>query len=477
MHLALLLLLLTAVGWGHPFGSDLYGHRVEVRVSRDRVRVDYLAEISTLDHLRDLRSFLRGVPDPGPADEARYIDAVLEELQGGIVVLADGQRVSLTALPVDEPSGKGDSRFVTFRVALEGPLTPDTRTLNVVNANLPGTTALYASELLVTDDIVVDACSLYDDPRARAPSDDGYVWSADEGSRELRLSYRVRSEAGAAVSRGFRRLAAGGPVGDYQPARQRLSDVEADPLLDVVRGEVTPAAVLMGLALAVFLGALHGLSPGHGKALVAAYLVGSRRKLSHAVWLGLIVTVTHTIAVYGMGIVAFALAESFSPEVVLPWLELASGVLIVGVGLSLLWSRLRALRGGGGHDHEHGHDHGHGHGHDHGHHHAPEDGWRGLVALGVSGGLAPCPSAMVLLLTAIGLQRIGLGLALVFAFSVGLAVLVTGLGVAVILLGDRLRGFASTGPFARALPVVSAVVVTVLGVAISLRGVGSVIGS
>lgn len=102
---------------------------------------------------------------------------------------------------------------------------------------------------------------------------------------------------------------------------------------------------------------------------------------------------------------------------------------------------------------------------------------RGLVALGVSGGLAPCPSALVLLLTAIGLQRIGLGLVLVFAFSVGLALLVTGLGLLVLALGDRLRDARPTAGAVRVLPVLSAVAVTVLGGALTWKGLQSVLAA
>ena len=502
MPLALLALLLSALTWAHPFGSQLYGHRMEVRLDRGSVQIDYLAEISTPDHLRDLRTWLRQIPTPTPADEDRYVARVLQELQTGITVVADGELVPLTALPVGEKSGVGDTRFITFRLSLRGELPPDATTLNVVNSNLPGAAALFNTQLFVSDAVVVDACSLFKVKDGQLVADRSERWQAQEEARELRVAFQARSQAGAAVERGFRRLAEGGEVGAYVPAASRLSTVKADPLVALVRGEVTPRAVLLALLTAVILGALHGLSPGHGKALVAAYLVGTRRSYSQAAWLGLIVTATHTLAVYAMGIVAMVLAESFAPEKVLPWMELASGLLVVGVGVGLVRTRLRAARAtrvvvadpGPAHEHGHAHDHAHdhAHGHDHGHAHDPlddaahgaahaqaiaasGDGWRSLVALGVSGGLAPCPSAMVLLLTAIGLQRIGLGLVLVAAFSVGLAILVTGLGVAVILLGDRLRDLKPAGPIFRALPVMSAVFVTLLGLALSWKGVAAVL--
>ena len=515
--LLLVLLLLSGLGRAHPFGSELYGHKLEVRLDRGQVQVDYLAEISTTDHLRDLRAWLRGQPDPSAADEARYLALVSEELRSGLSVLADGQPVALRPLPVDEPDGRGDSRFVAFRLSMTGELPPQARQLNVINQNLPDKPGLYNTRLLVSDAVVVDACSLFPVEDGRLLEDRSTRWLGDRDGRELRVAYRVRTGAGEAVQRGFRRLAATGPVDAYSDGRARLSTVEQDPLLELIRGEPGPTSVLLGLLTAVVLGALHGLSPGHGKALVAAWLVGQRRSPWQAVWLGLIVTATHTISVYALGLVALVLAESFAPEKVLPWLELASGALVVIVGLGLLRSRWRVARAGAGspasppgggdasdpphshahshsHSHDHGHDHGHSHDHGHAHDHALLDeqaharahaqdlartgeGMRGLIALGVSGGLAPCPSALVLLLTAIGLQRIGLGLVLVFAFSVGLALLVTGLGLLVLALGDRLRDARPTAGVTRLLPVFSAVAVTVLGGALTWKGVQSVLAA
>lgn len=498
----LLLFLLSLVSWAHPFGAELNGHLVEVRLSGSTVRVDYLAEVSTVEHLRDLRAFAaRATPDTTPLEQ-RYIERVLDELDTGIQVVADGQDLRLRRVEVTEESGLGDSRFVGFRLALEAELPPGTQQLNVVNGNLPGRPALFNTRLLVSDEIVVDECSLFQVVEGTLKRDRSNEWVADEGARELRLSFRVRSEAGAALNRGFRRLAATGPVDDYVDAAGRLSTVEPDPLLDLVRGEITPITVGLGLLTAIVLGVLHGLSPGHGKALVAAYLVGSRRSYRQAVALGLVVTITHTLAVFVLGAVALVLAERFDPQRVLPWMELASGLLIVGVGLHLLrqrapamlrsWSRSSAPAAAPSHDHDHAHAHAHEHSHSHSHSHEdmdPDeharlhidqvaqagDGWKGLVALGISGGLVPCPSALVLLLTAIGLQRVGLGLVLVTAFSFGLALLVSGLGIAVLLLGDRLSGLSSSGRVRTVLPAFSAVVVSVLGAAISWRGVLSVV--
>jgi ABC-type nickel/cobalt efflux system permease component RcnA len=262
---------------------------------------------------------------------------------------------------------------------------------------------------------------------------------------------------------------------------------------------------LLGVLVAIFLGALHGLSPGHGKSLVAAYLLGSRNTVWHAVWLGVVVTITHTLGVYVLGAFAWFAEDRFPPEVLLPWMELASGLLVVGVGFALVRGRLRALLPAtpdvpAGHAHDHGHTHGHTHSHghvhadasqpvsgsehdaleahaeSHAHVYAEAKDLRALIGLGISGGLVPCPSALVLLLTAISFHKTALGLLLVFAFSVGLALLVTGLGILVIKMGDRLRAIGTGGRLVAALPVLSAVVVSVIGVILTIRGLQSVSG-
>ena len=128
-----------------------------------------------------------------------------------------------------------------------------------------------------------------------------------------------------------------------------------------------------------------------------------------------IVTVTHTIGVFALGLVTLALSAYVLPEDLYPWLNLAAGCMVVGVGLAVLRSRAKA------HHHDHHHDH------DHDHHHR-----RGILAMGVSAGLIPCPSALVVLLGAIAQHEVALGLLLITAFSAGLAATLTALGLLVV---------------------------------------------
>jgi nickel/cobalt exporter len=250
---------------------------------------------------------------------------------------------------------------------------------------------------------------------------------------------------------------------------------------------LTPWMIAAAIGIAFALGAAHALTPGHGKTIVAAYLVGSRGTLKHAAFLGGMVTFTHTISVFALGLVTLFLFQYVMPQKVTQVLGAISGLSIVAIGGWMLFKRLR----GAGHVHSHTHDHVHDHAHEHHHHHdhdhahdhahththshgpdghthshVPDEiSWSGLVALGASGGLVPCESALVLLLTAIALRRVGLGLVLLVSFSLGLALVLMAIGVLVIYAKNLLPGggHASGHPFYRWMPVASAAVVMVLG--------------
>jgi nickel/cobalt exporter len=235
----------------------------------------------------------------------------------------------------------------------------------------------------------------------------------------------------------------------------------------VSRGDLSLGVILLSLAIAAFWGAAHALTPGHGKAIVAGYLVGTRGRPLDAVLLGGIVTITHTIGVFALGFVTLLLSQFIVPESLYPWLTLASGLLVVGVGASVLFSRVRRHR----HDHDH---HGHEHGHEHGHHDHQHDR-RGLLGVGVAAGLLPCPSALVVLLSAIALHRIGFGLALIVAFSLGLAATITSIGLVAVLAKRVFSRTSLDGPLIRLLPAASALVILAVGVAITLKALPEVL--
>jgi nickel/cobalt transporter (NicO) family protein len=222
---------------------------------------------------------------------------------------------------------------------------------------------------------------------------------------------------------------------------------------------LTPIVLVLALGLSVILGGLHALTPGHGKTLVAAYLVGSRGTISHAMALGGIVTFTHTASVIVIGLLALLASQFIVSNVLVPALEVVSGLLVIYLGLRLLWARWQTYRQ---EDHHH----------DHHHHDIPEKvEMRDLLALGISGGLVPCPEALGVMLIAVGLNRILLGLEMVVAFSFGLAIVLIVIGILLVRsksLLDRL-GHAS-GRWQTLLPVASAAIVTLLGLGILMKG-------
>ena len=224
--------------------------------------------------------------------------------------------------------------------------------------------------------------------------------------------------------------------------------------------ELGLGVILLSLAVAAFWGAAHALTPGHGKAIVAGYLVGSRGKPRHALLLGLIVTVTHTIGVFALGLVTLLLSRYVVPERLYPWLTVASGVLVVAVGASVLWARLKHRRA-----HAHGDQH----------HHEHDHTARGLLGVGVSAGLLPCPSALVVLLSAIALHRVGFGLALIAAFSIGLAATISSIGLVAVLARRAFSRLRLDGPVVRALPAASAVLILAVGVGITANALPEVL--
>jgi nickel/cobalt exporter len=266
--------------------------------------------------------------------------------------------------------------------------------------------------------------------------------------------------------------------------------------------QLTPWMIAVAIGIAFVLGAAHALTPGHGKTIVAAYLVGSRGTLKHAAFLGAMVTFTHTVSVFLLGLATLFLFQYVVPQKVTQVLGAISGLSIVAIGGWMLYKRLRGTGSGHAHSHDHGHDHGHehshvhdhahahshehhhDHSHDHVHEHSHSDGpgghthipdeisWSGLVALGVSGGLVPCESALVLLLTAIALRRVGLGLILLISFSLGLALVLMAIGVLVIYAKNLLPSGSGGNPFFRWMPVASAAVVMVLGVIMTAVSLG-----
>lgn len=264
-----------------------------------------------------------------------------------------------------------------------------------------------------------------------------------------------------------------------------------------------PRVALLALLGALLLGAVHALSPGHGKTIVGAYLIGSRGTPRHAAFLGFTVTVTHTIGVFVLGFATLYASRYIVPERLFPILSLVSALLVLGMGLALLVQRGRAARlvlapaetapqsgvfypvepaRGGLLRRDLLLAHGDGAWHSHGgkmHTHLPPGAagervtWKSLLALGVSGGLVPCPSAMVLLLAAVALNKTAYGMLLVLTFSIGLAITLTLVGLLFLHARNRLGPSNGNRRWTHVLPVLSAATITLVGAALCLAALRS----
>jgi len=225
--------------------------------------------------------------------------------------------------------------------------------------------------------------------------------------------------------------------------------------------DLTPFMFLMGLAISALLGMVHARSPGHGKTVMAAYLIGERGTVSHAVLLGIVVTIAHTWSVMLLGLVTLYFREQVSEERLSFWLGIASGLIIAAIGITLFLRRYAAFtlasrQGTSGHHH-----------HSHSHVIRGKDGtpptYAAIVGLGISGGIVPCPTALIVLLLAIRFGRLGYGLCLILAFSLGLALVLIALGVIVVRASNVVKRWTGKGRALQLIPVLSSAAIVVLG--------------
>jgi ABC-type nickel/cobalt efflux system permease component RcnA len=425
-------LSVPAAASAHPLGNFTVNRFARIEVAGHTLYVRYVLDLAEI-----------------PTYQARQqgVDAEVyaRRLARGLHVTLDGRRATLVpvAHALAFPKGVGGLRTMLLQVVYRGPRVDRPTRLAFANTTYADRTGWK--------EVVVGA-------------------KTHSASDELRAYPKSLLSSPLDVTSAHATL---GPTHDAPPALLSGSALQApDRVADsgftrlIGRGHLGPLVVLASLAAALFWGAAHALSPGHGKTIVSAYLVGRRGTPRDAALLGLIVTVTHTIGVFALGLVTLALSQWIVPDRLYPWLNLTAGVAVVAVGLAVL--RARA----GDWLHERAHRHGHHHHHHHDHEH--DLSTRGLLAVGISGGILPCPSALVVLLAAISLHRLAFGLVLIVAFSAGLALSITGIGLVAVCAK---RAFARTsfdGLLIRALPAASAAVILVAGVAMTARAIPKV---
>jgi nickel/cobalt exporter len=476
--------VIPASASAHPLGNFSLNHLSTVRISDDRVEVRYILDQAEIPTVQE-RGFSR----------AELLDRKRDEVLGGLELTVDGRPVPLELDGPGRasfPPGTGGLKTSRFEFRLVAPV-DSPRAVRLHDGTFPDRVGWKA---------IVAEPGKGTAVRTQAPSGDA-TGGLRRYPEDLLNSPLDRRDASFRVQPGDGTLVAPrSENGEFTTTRDG-SDGFAALFERAAAGE----GVLALLLLAAFgWGALHALSPGHGKAMVAAYLVGTKGKARHAVALGGTVTIAHTIGVFALGFVTLALSQYVLPEDLYPWLNLVSGLLVVVIGAGVLRSRMRWARArrqkaaagialpaehgpnaDGGHSHAHGHGHGHAHhhGHGHAHHHHDHDHdhdhdhtvtRRSLIGLGAAAGLIPCPSALVVLLAAISQHEVGLGLLLIVAFSLGLAGTLTALGLGVVYarrLLPRLSvpRLAGAGRVVTALPAASAVVIVGVGCVLTANAI------
>lgn len=472
----------------HPLGNFTINLYTRLVVAGDRLLIRHvmdMAEIPTFAERQQMDLNADGAISPD--ERAAYLAGRGAEILSGLSVRVGGDRVapSVTASQLSFPVGQGGLPTMRLVHDLSLPI--------VIPAD--GGLGVTVTETGFADrvgwhEIVVQAGS-----GARVVSSSV---PATDRSNELRAYPQDALTSPLDVRTAQVTVAAAGvggvtQLGSSSGLARRGSD---DPLASLLGGELSPGVVVLAVLLAAGLGAAHAVSPGHGKTLVAAYLVGSSGGRRHAATLGLTVAAAHTAGVFLLGAITLAAGALFVPERVIAWLSLVSGVLVIGLGAGLL-VRAAGRRGIDAAGHVHGDTHAHGntgpHGHPHPHRNlAPEAGRdsqldhaaplrrRNVIALGLAGGLVPSASALIVMLVAVSSGRLLFGLALIAAFGAGMALVLAGLAVATTFVRGALARHSgpSASPLARraaaALPLASGLTVLVAGLVLTIGAAGRV---
>jgi nickel/cobalt exporter len=496
LRTVLVLIAASAAAVAHPMGNFSVNHYSKLNFRAGGVNLTYVLDLAEIPTFQLLGA--------GAADRAtleRRTRELANEWTAGLALALDGQKIGWTVKSVTPRTSDGAGGMPTVRIAIEAEARLKAGKITYGDLNFPGRAGW--KEIVIdhsTDAILRDASHDSKDLSAALtvyPTDPSITPPQDLTAF---VNWKPKAILAATVAKPTPAVAkpVAAPIVDKPaPAPSAPSFASQQPTASgtVVRGDFLSRMLqrknlgwrlmLLCALAALGLGAMHALSPGHGKTIVAAYLVGSRGTLKHAGLLGLVVTFTHTFTVFLLGIGVLFFEQYVVPEKIVPALGMLSGLSIVLVGASLLYRRAHALMAGGhAHHHHHDHDHDHHHHgaglvHSHGgttHSHTIEGDITpgGLIALGVGGGLVPCPSALILMLSAIALGRPGFGLILLIAFSMGLSLVLIGIGVLALyarqLLPDSAK--ASRHPAMRLIPVFSSVVVIVLGLGITAVSAG-----
>lgn len=530
LWLLLVLLLLSATpSVAHPMGNFSINHYAKINVDATSVQILYLLDFAEIPTYQDVREY-GFIPKDDDLTLAPYLAKQAERLVAGIAVEDNGRSLPLVCVSRQMTFAEGAGGLPTMKIGLvlRGVLSPaheaSSHQLTYVDnnyvghagwkevviaagqgASILGTTASrtdrsqeltnYPTDLVNSPPQQTAATLAFSvlpaNPENRTDKEPVFALLSKHVEGESAVpdalakhSLQTKSLSVAQLSvRGARSTQPSAGLGAGRagaiPMRANTQSTPRSRFTQLISThEKLSFWVLLSAAfIAAGLGALHALEPGHGKTLVAAYLVGSRGKARHAVLLGLMVTAAHTAGVYLLGAIALYASRYIVPEQLYPWLGAISGLTVMGLGILIL---LRRLTGEAG-------DHSHVSGEPHSHwfstmfkrsrlQTAPivsSDSGQPislgqLCALGITGGIVPCPAALVVLLSAFSLHRIGFGLFLITAFSLGLALVLVAVGLTMVYAKRFLSRIGPGGRLQRYLPVLSSGFMVILGLGITI---------
>jgi len=440
-------LLVASAAEAHPLGNFTINHLAVIRPDAARLRIHYILDIAEIPTFQIMHAsaWTPSRMESWEGEEAVRVIEGLSIAANGVALPLHLDRTSARTRP-----GAGGLPILYWTADFTAPI-PTTGTIVVHDL-------VYADRRIGWKDIILPGLT---DPTSALRS----YPSALIGSprRNDFATFNVLDGRVTHV-----RVA-----GDDNAEWGVASIVRSSALSDLFsRREQTPFLIFFTILAAFGLGALHGLEPGHGKALLAFTLVGARATLKQAVILAGALTFAHTVAVLLLGALLL-FAAGFASESLFTWITLLSGIAVAVIGVRSLSAAVsRTL-----HDREHAHAHAHGLAHhhaEHGHSHVMPGAaplhFPSAVIAAMSGGIAPCPAAIVVLLTALHLHRVGYGLFLIVVFSLGLAAILTALGFAVVRGAAWLQRRSSFARFSRYAPFVTASVISIIGALMLAQG-------
>jgi len=542
-------LLLMRAACAHPMGNFSVNHYSKIDLQGERIIIRYFIDLAEIPTYQELQQGNIATTDANPSSEivTRYVAARGVELGRGLILDIDGKPAVLRLISsgVIFPPGAGGLPTMkmgfVYEAAYPSEIERQRVTLHYTDNNYAGHTGWkeiiavasagsligssvpaidrsgelsnYPTDLLTSPPQALEATiTAVLKPLVEAVADERPSAAPQRISQSAEVLTAVKSPtSNHAKGEAYDALqpSAAVPASTSLKPMQQLPTTSSTTVHPQANRQQTPRSrftelitaqhlsiwfLFTAAIIAIGLGGLHALEPGHGKTIVAAYLVGSKGTARHAVLLAMIVTVSHTVGVFALGTITLFASRYIVPEQLYPWLSAFSGITIAGLGIYMLLRRLTGTAS------EHSHAAGKGH--------TEWMFWRRaklegsdeieeaglsridsridvaqtqsvsltqLLTLGITGGIIPCPAALIVLLSAFALHRIGLGFFLIVAFSIGLAGVLTGFGILMVYARRFMTHLQIDGPLTkRWLSVISAAFITVLGLTLTIQALAAV---